>query len=81
MKRVQKKTIRFSVRLKGIGAKPKAKLRRIGMDENLTLLTQEVVFTDKRGLGFDTAMFALAVSEVAEELCKKYVECVFEEVK
>jgi hypothetical protein len=74
------KTLRFSVRLKDIGPESKKKLMGIGMNENLDMLVQELEFTDKGGRGFDSPMFALTVMEKQEELCKKVVECVVEEV-
>lgn len=80
-KRKATKTIRFSVRLKGIGPESKKKLMSIGLDEHLTLATKEVTFTDERGDGFETSMFYREVHYQQEAMLREVAECVVEEVK
>jgi hypothetical protein len=74
------KTLRLSVRLKGIGPKSKKKLMAIGLDENLTLATTDVEFKAPRRRGFDSPQFAIAVVEAQESVIKECVECVVEEI-
>lgn len=77
---MKKKTVRLRVVLKNVAPKTAKKLRSIGMDEQLSLMTQEISFTDERGRGFDTPTFAIALLEAKERLISEVVECKVEEL-
>ena len=81
MKKKRTRTLRFRVGLKGIGPQSRAELRRIGMDEHLSLSVTDVTFTDANNRGFDSSMFAAAVNDMQQELIGESVECRVEEVK
>jgi hypothetical protein len=73
---MKKKYVTFQVRLKGVGPKSKKKLMAMGLDENMSLTTATVVFTDDMGYGFDHPMFYASLMDHQDKLIKDCVECV-----
>lgn len=71
MKKPKTKVFQISLRLLNVGPKSRKKLRAMGLDEHLTFVQTEVVFTDTKNRGFDSPMFAVALRDAQEQLKKR----------